>query len=103
MNRQRKIELQVLALHRLLALRIRAGDSSPIAKARANLQRWKVQFGGELPAAYQNWQRQLEESPDSWLQLLDGDTEEAARWRSSSPFAGAVSPKERWQVIRHAA
>ncbi len=102
MNEQRKIELQILAMHRTLAARIRAGDLSPIVKAQANLQRWKLQFGGELPGAYQFWQRLLDQVPEHWLHLLEADTEDATRWRSSAPFAGAITPQERWSIMRNA-
>jgi hypothetical protein len=102
MNQQRKIELHILAMHRVLAARIRAGDLSPIAKACNNLQRWKLQFGGELPGAYRVWQQLLEQPPEQWLHLLEADTEDATRWRSSAPFAGAINPQERWRILRDA-
>jgi hypothetical protein len=103
MNQQRKIELQVLALHRVLAERIRCGDGSVVAKARANLERWKDGFGGELPAAYRMWQQMLAQAPALWLHLLESDDEASSRWRSNSPFAGVISARERWRIMRDAA
>lgn len=103
MNQQRKIELQVLALHRVLAERIRNGDGAPLAKAIENLRRWTVQFDGHLPAAYRHWQQKFDLGSEAWLDLLEADTDEAARWRSSSPFAGAIDARERWRIFRDAA
>jgi hypothetical protein len=102
MNQQRKIELHILAMHRVLAARIRAGDLSPIIKGKANLQRWRQQFGGELPGAYRLWQQWLDQPIKHWIHLLEADTEDATRWRSSAPFAGAISPQERWRILRNA-
>ena len=98
-----RIERQSAALHRVIAARIRSGDEQPLARARANLSRWKQQFGGELPPAYVEWEQLLERGVGAVLQTLEGDDQQSARRRSSSPFAGVLSPRERWDILRHAA
>jgi hypothetical protein len=90
-------------MHRVIADRLRAGDSSPIAIARANLARWRTQFGGALPAAYEEWITLLDDGIDGVIQVLEGSTEEAIRQRSNSPFAGVLSPSERWEILASAA
>lgn len=103
MSDHQRIERQSVALHRVIAARIRSGDAHPLARARANLSRWKQQFGGELPPAYVEWERLLAGDVDVVLRVLESDDQESVRRRSSSPFAGVLSPRERWDILRHAA
>jgi hypothetical protein len=103
MNAQRRIERQVAAMHVAIAARLRQGDITPLQLARANLERWTGQFGGELPPAYAEWVALLDAGLGAVLAVLEGDTEEAIRQRSNSPFAGALTAQERWQIMRHAA
>jgi hypothetical protein len=104
MNRQTRIERQVAALHAVIASRIREGDPFPITRARDNLQRWRVQFGGELPAAYVEWADLLDAGDaNRILAVLLGHDEDAVRRRSSSPFTGVLNAAERLEIMRHAA
>lgn len=104
MNSQTRIEKQVAALHAAIASRIRAGDPFPIARARDNLQRWRVQFGGVLPTAYIEWVDLLETGDTSRiLAVLLGYDEDAVRRRSNSPFTGVLNTAERLEIMRHAA
>lgn len=90
-------------MHRVIASRLRAGDHLPLARARANLERWRDQFGGELPPAYVEWLGILDGGFESILQVLEGEDQRAVRIRSSSPFAGVLTPQERWEILRRAA
>lgn len=98
-----RIERQVSAMHREIASRLRAGDLTPIARAGANLDRWRMRFGGALPAAYLEWQDLLEAGIEQVLAVLEGDDEDAIRRRSSSPFPGVLTARERWEIMRRAA
>jgi hypothetical protein len=104
MNNQTRIEKQVAALHAVIASRICEGDPFPIARARDNLQRWRVQFGGELPAAYLEWDDLLDRGDtSSILAVLLGHDEDAVRRRSNSPFTGVLNTVERLEIMRRAA
>jgi hypothetical protein len=104
MNSQTRIEKQVAALHAVIASRIRDGDPFPIARARDNLKRWRIQFGGELPAAYNEWVGLLDEGDTgSIIAVLVGDDEDAVRRRSNSPFTGVLNTAERLEIMRRAA
>jgi hypothetical protein len=98
-----RIERQSVAMHRVIAARIRGGDEQPLGRARANLQRWKQQFGGVLPAAYVEWQVMLDGDVDNVLHALESDDQDSVRRRSSSPFTGILTPQERWSILRDAA
>lgn len=89
-------------MHRVIAERLRSGDLSPLERARSNLERWEHQFGGALPAAYLEWVAILDSGLDAVLRVLDEGDEDAVRIRSSSPFAGVLNPRERWEILRRA-
>jgi len=90
-------------LHREIAVRLRADPGPVIAKARMNLERWRVQFGGSLPNCYREWESILTDDPASLERLLESDDQNALRLKSSSPFAGILSPRERSEIMRNAA
>lgn len=104
MNPQTRIEKQVAALHAEIAARIVAGDSSPLERARQNLQRWCVRFGGVLPKAYVEWETLLENNDLTLiLDAMLSESDDAVRRRSSSPFTGVLGHAERLDIMRRAA
>jgi hypothetical protein len=103
MSDHQRIDRQVAAMHKVIADRLRSGDLSPLVRARSNLERWERQYGGELPAAYLEWVAILDMGLDRVLQVLEDGEPDAIRIRSSSPFAGVLSPRERWEILRGAA
>jgi hypothetical protein len=103
MSDQQTIERQVAAMHRVIATRLRQGDRSPIVRARSNLERWRVGFGGTLPPAYAEWIRLLESGEERVFVALESGDQDAVRLRSSSPFTGVLTAQERWRIMRDAA
>jgi hypothetical protein len=93
------IDRRSLALHEAVATKLEA-EPHLVNIARANLQRWLT----TNPAAVLREWRQILESaslPDL-LALLRSSSEEAARLRQSSPFAGLLTPEERRAIMsRH--
>jgi hypothetical protein len=64
--------------------------------ARDNLRRWIAQDG---PRTYwTEWETMLNGPLDSLLAFMVSPTEEARRLRQCSPFAGILSPRERWSI-----
>lgn len=102
MSDHERIDRQVADMHRVIAARIRAGDRSIVPHARANLERWRMQYGGTLPAAYTEWVALLEGAVGDVLAVLEGTDQESIRKRSSSPFTGILSPTERWEILKRA-
>jgi len=97
-----RIDRQVAAMHRVIADRIRSGDVGILSHAQANLERWRKQFGGTLPAAYEEWIELLDGDLDGVMHILESDDEDAVRKRSSSPFTGILTPAERWEILKRA-
>jgi len=97
-----RIDRQVAEMHRVIAERIRAGNTSILSQAKSNLARWRAQYGGELPSAYEEWVKLLEGDIDEVMHALESDDENAVRQRSSSPFTGVLSNAERWEILKRA-
>lgn len=48
------------------------------------------------------WKKLLEGPLDELIAFLTDDSQTARDFRQSSPFAGALEPRERWNLWRHA-
>ncbi len=101
MNKQRLIEKRILAQHRIVAERLMADPEKVLRFASANLQRWSSRSeNGNRPLWMDEWMQLLSQPPEVIAQVLTSGSEEAIRMRSSSPFAGSLSPRERWALYR---
>jgi len=93
----RTAELRSIALHRLVAERL---DEHLIAQARRRVEGW-IAAGGPVGQPWAGrWLELLSRPADELARALTEDTEEMRDLRQNTPFAGAVSPRERWRVIR---
>lgn len=65
-----------------------------------NIDRWSAAEVG-CAAALREWRELLERgSVAVVVDLLCEESERAARMRQSNPFAGVLSPQERWGILR---
>jgi hypothetical protein len=96
-----RIERRSIALHRAIAERIRQNPAL-MDKARENLEKYHDQFLREnrpLPKALSEWRDILTNQPlETVMAFLVSFDESAVRLRQSSPFAGVLTPKERWKI-----
>ena len=63
-----------------------------------NIERWPKPHG-DLPRAHEEWRNLIEDEP--WEKLRDilvEESDEGQRLRSSSHFAGIVTPEERERI-----
>ena len=91
------LDARSLAMHCAIARKI-ARDPSVIDKARRNLQRWIKKSGG-APAPYLlEWKEVLDRPWPNIATLITRMDQEATRLRSSSPFAGILTDKERDKI-----
>ena len=97
MNRHQLAEQRSRMLHRKIAAKLR--DHPNLWRIPwQNLQRWEKQMQ-QLPPALVEWRQILQTMPrEEILMLLESDSEEAARLRSSSPFTGILNEVERQRV-----
>ena len=96
-----RIEERSIALHRAVADRIRENQGL-MKEAVNNLNRFIQQFLSEKRkpvTALLEWQELLEnQSLEEVLDFMVSDSERARRLRQSSPFAGILTPRERWRI-----
>ena len=89
----RRIDERSLALHRLVAAKLRA-DPAILNEARDNLLRWQKMDGSPvLPLS--EWEKILSGTPSQVAAFLEERSERATRLRQSSPFAGILTEAER--------
>lgn len=89
-----------LALHAVVAERILT-DPALLDRARRIVRSW-LENGTVGRRWAEAWQRVLEGRPESIAGVLRDPGPEATELRQSSPFAGVLDPRTRWQVWRSA-
>lgn len=97
MEAQRQIEHWIARDHELVAERLLANPERVIGQARDNLDRWAARYE-RVPAWMDEWRQILSGPVDTVVQLLRDDSERAVWLRSCSPFAGVLTPPERWAI-----
>lgn len=94
----RRAEERSIALHRAVAERL-AADPSLVELGRARLERWATS-GAMHPTVAAAWREILRLPLDELCARLVDRSQAMIDLRQSSPFAGALSPRERWAVLR---
>jgi hypothetical protein len=84
-------------MHALIAAKI-ANDPALLIKPRQNLERWCERWGGDLPRWAVEWRRILKRPWSEVAALISEPSENAARMRQSSPFAGVLTAEQRKRV-----
>ena len=97
-NLHRLAEERSLAYHRIVAQRLER-DSAILDAARALANLW-IERGGRSVGYAKAWREALNRPLAEIIALLEEDSEHARTLRQSSPFAGALTPAERWSVWR---
>lgn len=96
MNRHRLAEERSLAYHAVVAERL-ARDPALLAAARARVRRW-LEREPAAPFYAREWAHVLALPSDRIAAFLVDRSERARELRQSTPFAGALSPRERWRI-----
>ncbi len=91
------IDRRSLEMARLVVEKIDA-DPSLFRIAHENLQRWRRVRGGTLPRCSEEWEKLLERPWSEIRNILLDESDEGQRLRSSHPFAGVLSEKERRRI-----
>jgi hypothetical protein len=91
----RLAEARSLAYHHVVSERLRT-DPDLAARARTRVEQW-IADGRSVHYALA-WERLLAGPVETLRATLVADTEEARALRQATPFAGALSPQERWRI-----
>jgi hypothetical protein len=91
-----RLDRRSLELHRRIARKIQESPEL-IEIARDNLERWSAASGRSQPY-WDAWREILERPLAEVLELMQRDDERMTALRQATPFAGILSPAERWAV-----
>lgn len=83
-------------MHRAIAEKLR-DKPELLGIARDNLKRWRPTAGRSTPHI-DAWEKFLDKPLDELLALIVEDSEHMRAMRQTGPFAGILSPKERWMI-----
>lgn len=95
MDPHRIAEARSLAYHQAVAQRL-VSDPNVLLAAEALARRWLAER--KAPHAMRRWLELFDRPLDEIVAFVTEDSERARELRQSSPFAGTLSPKERWRV-----
>jgi len=91
-----RIDQRSIALHRAIAEKL-AANPELLQVARENLARL-TQTGGRSQPYWDAWSELLVRPLPELLALLTEDSERMRALRQATPFAGVLSPTERWAI-----
>jgi hypothetical protein len=91
-----RIDQRSLAMHHAIAAKLRA-DPPLLAIAHENLDRWTKLHGRSSPY-WDRWREILKRPLEEVLALMVEDSEKMTAMRQASPFAGILTPQERWAI-----
>jgi hypothetical protein len=91
-----RVEARSIALHKAIAAKLREHPEL-LAIAHDNLARWMADRGRSQPY-FEEWKRILALPPEEMPALIVEDSERMTNLRQCTPFAGVLSPRERWDI-----
>lgn len=97
LNRQ---QLRSVALHLAVGVHLLANPETVLEKARDNVSRMRAENPDAVASWFSDWERLLDGPLDELLDIFVSFDEHAIDLRSVSPFAGVLTPAERWQVYK---
>jgi hypothetical protein len=99
MQTHQEIDLRSLALHRLVADKIRQ-DMSLLDKARATLKRWYAIASPRTFGYLDVWQGLLDADVETCLAVATEQSERADALRQASPLACLLTNQERFAFLK---
>ncbi len=91
-----KVERRSVRYHEAIGRRM-LDDPSVVQRAKARVERW-LQDGTVAPFYARGWQQLLDLPTDELCTFLIERSERATAFRQVSPFAGVLTPQERWRL-----
>jgi hypothetical protein len=93
----RLLEARSLAMHAVIAEKIQR-DPGLLKVAHKNLARWRARWDDQPPAWHREWSDIMKRPWQEIAAVMTELSEEGARLRQSSPFAGVLSLEERRRI-----
>lgn len=85
-------------MHQEIARKLLKDPGPVVEKARTNLDRWTATAGRSAPYL-EEWRRLLHLPAAELAKRIVEDSERMTDLRQSSPFAGVLTPRERWRIL----
>ena len=98
MTSHQEIDQRSLALHRVIAEKIRQ-DPSLFENTKRTLTRWRTIVSADSHSYLEEWQRLLDLGIEESLAVATEDSERANAMRQASPFCGILTNEERWEFL----
>jgi hypothetical protein len=99
MGTHQEVDARSLALHRLVAARVRE-DGALYEKAKRMLARWRETVSPSSQPYLETWEDLMRQGVAACLAVAVEDSPSAAALRQSSPIAGVLSNRERFVFLR---
>jgi hypothetical protein len=99
MRTHQELDQRSLALHRLVADKIRR-DPALLDQARRTLSRWRETVCERSQPYLYQWEQVLNTGLEASLALAVEDSERATALRQSSPFSGLLTNQERFAFLK---
>ena len=100
MRTHQELDQRSLALHRLIADKIRQ-DPRLFDKPRQTLARWRTAVSPNSQAYVQDWLQLIDSGVEVCLAIATQESERANALRQASPFSGVLTHKERFAFFKN--
>ncbi|MBL8511175.1 MAG: hypothetical protein JNM52_05970 [Betaproteobacteria bacterium] len=100
MKTHQEIDQRSLALHRLVASKIRANPDL-FGRAKITLARWRDLVSNSSHPYLTEWETLMQQGMEPCLAMATEDSPRAAALRQSSPFAGILTHQERFAFLKN--
>lgn len=99
MRTHQELDARSLALHRLIAEKIRR-DPALFNRVKATLTRWQAIVSADAQPYLVEWAQLVDAGMDACLAVATEDSEHATDLRQCSPFCGVLTEPERLAFLR---
>jgi hypothetical protein len=88
-----------LLLHRELARALEIDPGGVLSRGRRNILRWQAAQGHTVQA-WDEWLKLLDAGAEAVRKIMLDEGQHGARLRQSSPFAGIIPNRRRWELLK---
>ena len=98
MKTHQQIDARSLALHQLIATRLRS-EPALFENCKRTLTRWRASVSTNTQPYLETWERLFEQGMEASLVMATDHSQLATALRQSSPFVRVLSNTERWNFL----
>lgn len=95
-----RVEERSIELHRAIAAKLMENPQAVLEKARANIRHLRWVHGGASEPYLAAWEALLDGTIEDLAKALISPSEEFRALRQATPFAGVLTPAQRWAIYR---